>query len=191
MQDFNVKTDMRVYRSKRDLAKALEELLEAKNFDDISVSEIVKKAMVSKNTFYNNFLDKNDLLNYLLHIHANNVLVKIEPLREAKLSKEEFFIRAIKEIVHSFYQSPLRFYNMMKNDNSKSLYWSINSFIESLVRYTFSNSEYFTNKDKLSLDLLCPFLSGGMTNLMYSFANKNEIIGEKELVEDILKLIKN
>ena len=79
----------------------------------------------------------------------------------------------------------------MKNDNSKSLYWSINSFIESLVRYTFSNSKYFTNKDKLSLDLLCPFLSGGMTNLMYSFANKNEIICERELVEDILKLIKN
>ena len=54
----NAKEDSRTIRSKRDLANALEELLQEKNYDDIGIKEITDKAMVSKNTFYNNFNEK-------------------------------------------------------------------------------------------------------------------------------------
>ena len=61
----HVKEDARIIRTKRDLANALEELLQERNFDELSVKDITDKAMISKNTFYNNFQDKNELLNFL------------------------------------------------------------------------------------------------------------------------------
>ena len=45
------KEDGRIIRSKRDLANALIELLQEKNYDDIGIKEITDKARVSKNTF--------------------------------------------------------------------------------------------------------------------------------------------
>ena len=55
------KEDGRIIRSKRDLANALIELLQEKNYDDIGIKEITDKARVSKNTFYNNFKDNPSL----------------------------------------------------------------------------------------------------------------------------------
>ena len=57
--------DVRVQRSRRDLMNALESLLPEKSFDDITVKDITDRALVSKNTFYNNFKDKEELLEYL------------------------------------------------------------------------------------------------------------------------------
>ena len=45
------KEDARVVRTKRDLRNALEELLQEKNFDELSVKDITDKALISKNTF--------------------------------------------------------------------------------------------------------------------------------------------
>lgn len=67
------KEDARVTRSKRDLALALQDLLRTKNFDDITIKEISQTAMVSKLTFYNNFLDKSDLLMFLFHKYSEEV----------------------------------------------------------------------------------------------------------------------
>lgn len=67
------KEDARVTRSKRDLALALQDLLRTKNFDDITIKEISQTAKVSKLTFYNNFLDKSDLLMFLFHKYSEEV----------------------------------------------------------------------------------------------------------------------
>ena len=58
----NQKEDARTIRSKRDLANALEELMQEINYDDIGIKDIADRALVSKNTFYNNFNDKNEVL---------------------------------------------------------------------------------------------------------------------------------
>ena len=47
------------------LVIALEELLQTKSIDDISVSEITKHANLGRTTFYKHFVDKYDLLDWL------------------------------------------------------------------------------------------------------------------------------
>ena len=83
------KEDKRVIRSKRDLSNALDELLNEKNYDDISIQDITEKALVSKNTFYNNFLDKNELLMYLFQKYSMEIFEQIEPLLNSDASFEE------------------------------------------------------------------------------------------------------
>lgn len=189
MQNYSEKVDMRVYRSKRDLANALESLLREKNYDDILISEIVSRAMVSKNTFYNNFLDKNDLLNFLFQRYANELLKSLEPFEEDKKPIEENIKEIIKTMVHFFYESPLQTKKMITNDKTKSLYWNINSFAENFIYNSFKDRKVKLVNTDANLDLLCPFLAGGVTNLLYSLCDKNINIDENELVNDILALI--
>lgn len=189
MQKYNGKVDMRVYRSKRDLANALESLLREKNYDDILISEIVARAMVSKNTFYNNFLDKNDLLNFLFQRYADELLKNIEPFEEDKKPREENLKEIIKVMVHFFYESPIQTKKMITNDKTKSLYWNINSFVQSFIYYGFKNRKVSIIDVDVNLDLLCPFLAGGVTNLLYSLCDNNIELDENELVNDILTLI--
>lgn len=54
-------TNIRKTNSVENLKEALIELLLEKNYSEINVSEIAKKAGVSRGTFYQHFLDKDDL----------------------------------------------------------------------------------------------------------------------------------
>lgn len=49
--------DMRIERTKQYLREALMGLLKEKPFDDVTVREVVERAQVSKNSFYNHYAD--------------------------------------------------------------------------------------------------------------------------------------
>lgn len=52
-------------RTKRKIALAFEEVLETSPFEKIAVADITGQASVSRQTFYNHFLDKYDLVNWI------------------------------------------------------------------------------------------------------------------------------
>ena len=56
------KTDLRVLRTQKRFTLALEELLNEKPFEDISVSDICDRAGMKRTTFYKYYKDKNDHL---------------------------------------------------------------------------------------------------------------------------------
>lgn len=58
------KIDVRVKRTYRQLIESFLKLLNEKNFDDISISEICDKADVHRATFYKHFNDKTEFLNF-------------------------------------------------------------------------------------------------------------------------------
>ena len=52
-------------RTKRKIALAFKEVLETSSFERIAVTDITDKARISRQTFYNHFLDKYDLVNWI------------------------------------------------------------------------------------------------------------------------------
>ncbi len=52
-------------RQKRCIAQAFEDVLEERPFDKITVIEIARKCGISRQTFYNHFLDKYDLVEWI------------------------------------------------------------------------------------------------------------------------------
>lgn len=52
-------------RTKAKIATALEELMSGRSFEGITVMEIAEKAGISRQTFYNHFFDKYDLVNWV------------------------------------------------------------------------------------------------------------------------------
>jgi len=55
------KTDRRVLRTRDALGNALVALMREKNFDDITVQDVLNRAGVGRTTFYVHYRDKNDL----------------------------------------------------------------------------------------------------------------------------------
>lgn len=55
------KTDRRILRTRDTLGDALVKLMHEKNFDDITVQEVLDRAGVSRSTFYAHYADKDDL----------------------------------------------------------------------------------------------------------------------------------
>lgn len=58
-----VPSDRRAIRSRKMIKKAFYELLEKKNFHDISITDIAENADINRGTFYLHYVDKYDLLN--------------------------------------------------------------------------------------------------------------------------------
>ena len=58
--------DMRKARSRQYMTDALLDLMREKDFESISVNEIVKRARVSRSTFYFQFEDKYCFLNQII-----------------------------------------------------------------------------------------------------------------------------
>lgn len=88
--------DMRKVRSRQYLVDALLELMQEKDFESISVNEIVKKARVSRSTFYFQFEDKYFFLNQII----DDVLGDLR--REASPSQQEE--RGFERESHDYYK---------------------------------------------------------------------------------------
>lgn len=180
--------DKRVKRSKRDLSNALDELLNEKNFDDISIQDITDKAMVSKNTFYNNFLDKNELLMYLFRRYSLEIYEKIEPLFDEADDLEEISKESLKYVISYLSNNYKKFKKMIDNDRSKALYWNFYSFIQEIVTFIFQSY-----KDQLPfetpLEIISPFLAGGISSLIYSMYEGEKIYSQEEIYEYLEKII--
>ena len=59
------KVDKRIRRTKKILTEALIDILKEKNVEDITVSELAKRADVTRTTFYQYYRDPVDMLEQL------------------------------------------------------------------------------------------------------------------------------
>ncbi|MDY3725301.1 MAG: TetR/AcrR family transcriptional regulator, partial [Candidatus Enterosoma sp.] len=149
------KEDARVVRTKRDLRNALEELLQEKNFDELSVKDITDKALISKNTFYNNFQDKEELLQYLFTKYRKEIMVELSPVlkKMTPIIKPLFLKKAIQIIINFFYSGKAPVLKLIQRDHSKSLFWNITNFIREMVLDIGQEYPHLFNK-KVSLETI-------------------------------------
>lgn len=61
------KEDLRTKKTKRAIVESFIELVEIKGFNKVSVSDIVKKANINRNTFYLHYENKEDLIKKILN----------------------------------------------------------------------------------------------------------------------------
>ena len=62
VQNVLVKEDLRVRKTRKLIQEALMELTVEKGYTNITVQDIVDRAMINRSTFYRHYLDKDDLL---------------------------------------------------------------------------------------------------------------------------------
>lgn len=184
-----MKEDARIIRTKRDLANALEELLQERKFDDLSIKDITDKALISKNTFYNNFHDKNELLTFLFNRYKDELITNILPLFEkiTVLTRKIFFRIITENVIKSFYESKIPFKQLILNDTSHTLYFFITKFIDDSIRELDKSNKFFISK-KSQTKITSTFFAGAFASTIYFCISENKEVSAKEMTDSIVKL---
>lgn len=185
----NIK-DVRIQRSRRDLMNALESLLPQKSFDDITIKDITDRALVSKNTFYNNFTDKDSLLEALFARYAEELRGKLEALKKTipdSTPIDEIYRFFAKAIVDYLYDTLLEGGNIFLHDTSKTLFWAFESFCRKATvqiagiyaKIVDIHSDY---------DLLSAFFGGGFANLIYYLMTSRKTIDRQKAIDTFYEI---
>ncbi len=184
-----IKEDARIVRTKRDLANALEDLLKEKSIDEISIKDITDKALISKNTFYNNFNDKNELLVFLFERYEQSLLKEIKPILDKTFYATRIFSfkKVVEVIVHFFYTTTLPIKEIIKHDSSRVLFYTLDVFIQDIFKRLEKNYEKFLTK-KVNSELTAPFYAGAFASTIYFSYVNCLAMSEKEVARDLIRL---
>lgn len=85
------KSDRRAIRSKRLIIEALRELILEKDYKEISVSDIVKRADIGRATFYAHFEDKNHLGRFLFNQLTGQIEQEIQTILNESKSQDNSY----------------------------------------------------------------------------------------------------
>ena len=67
------KEDLRITKTKQSIKESFIELVKKKGYNKVSVTDIVSKANINRNTFYLHYEDKEDLVKHLLNDSAKRM----------------------------------------------------------------------------------------------------------------------
>jgi len=96
------KQDLRVIKTKTLIKSAFLELIEEKGYSKVSITDVVGKAMINRNTFYLHYLDKEDLINEMITENYK----KTEPLIKRIMFKH----------IRERYDDPIKMQELMLYD---------------------------------------------------------------------------
>ena len=171
--------------TRKRIAQAFIQILQEKEFEKISVSNIMERAGIRRQTFYNYFLDKYDLVEW---IFKNDV-------SEQVTDNLEFIsgLQLLKELSY-FFETNRYFYQQLFNMNVQN---DINQyFIEYCRQIILKIINEYTDTSKLSIkddDLFISYHSHALADTFKDFIlNKNsEPIDSQRLIRLIQVSVEN
>ncbi len=159
------KVDARIARSKSSMAMALERLLQQKCLTDITVKDITDAAQLSKNTFYNNFSCKQDLLDYLLSGYADEVKELVA--KGGPYKQEDKIMRFTQAISHILFTKIEKFRKIFRCDVYREVYWGIMTSFKNQLMIDLPFN-FRPEATRTEIELACDFFSGALVNSVYA-----------------------
>lgn len=170
------KEDARITRSKRDLRNALMELLKEQSFDKITVTDICKKAMINKMTFYKYYQDKYTLLDDCIKSVAASIYYACvggdDAGKTVKNSPVDFFVRLASSAVTECRNNKEILLSLVYGNNL-SLRFIIDSCINKMMQQLIEKLAVFY-EFKYPIAVITNFFIGGFTNIVAECLKKND-----------------
>lgn len=180
---------------KEQIIEAARELFSIYGYKKVSMDEIAKKSKVTKKTIYSYFKDKDELFQYFVYEEIGNMKNIIEKNEKLECS----FIDKIHQTVYELlkYKKNAKFVAKMANDaedlRNESVINNLNMIDNAVQNYLQEKIEQaIRNKDIKECDanILAFIIYKVYTALIYEYKSKDKIINEKEVSDNILKILK-
>ena len=157
-------------QSKKEIQNSLLILLEKKDYNSISISELCKKAQVSRQTFYTLYKTKENIVIDLF----NNVLYNpnIPKREDGKFNVEKYYCYFSNYLIANYKVLKLFEKNNLLHYLYSTLYSSIIDF-----------PNYFTNYDDKTKQYIASFIASGYMAITYSFLANNGTDNSDYLIE--------
>lgn len=149
------KTDRRVVKIKHAIFKAFVELLNEKDINQITITDVAKRANINRKTFYNYYSDINDVMKEIENLVVAAFIKNIGTVEFTNMSDflTEIFIKFTETVNHD-----LEFYGLLFNTNNRSfLIVKIVDILRKYVQQRIEETETLDQKRfKVAVDLCIP-----------------------------------
>lgn len=149
------KTDRRVVKTKNAIFKAFVELLNEKDINQITITDVAKRANINRKTFYNYYSDINDVMEEIENLVVAAFIKNIGTVEFTNMADflTEIFIKFTETVNHD-----LEFYGLLFNTNNHSfLILKIVDILRKYVQQRIEETETLDQKRfKVAVDLCIP-----------------------------------
>ena len=180
------KTDLRIVKTRLALHNALTELLEQKNFENITVNELCDVAMIRRATFYKYFSDKYDYfifyISEIAKVSRNSISTDVlisNPLEytERRLYDYLNFMRSHKKLINNIKNSNLLFF----------FYQNIQQLFEEELREILIRLNKYSPSPEI--DFTITLYAGGLISAAGWWIEHPDALTDKELAQLLLDTI--
>lgn len=174
------KTDKRVIKTKHAIYKAFVELLNEKDINQITITDVAKRANINRKTFYNYYSDINDVMEEIQNLVVAAFIKNIGTIEFTNMADflTEIFIKFTETVNHD-----LEFYGLLFKTNNRSfLIVKIVDILKKYVQQRIEETETLDQKRfKVAVDLCIPGIISVYMN-WFATVYKGNII--KNLIMD-------
>lgn len=177
-----VKIDPRILRTRKLIIDSFERLSKIKSFDDISVTDITKEAMINRATFYNHFIDKYDLLEQLISEQLNSNLNCSAQHTETSLD----------DVIKKLYLSLTSFdkFLNLKNESQEEIELTHSKIRSGLISiFTEEVEKHSSSKNKEMMQKLAVYLTNNVISLSEEWSRSDKEETAEEYIEPLLPII--
>lgn len=174
------KTDKRVIKTKHAIFKAFVELLNEKDVNQITITDIAKKANINHKTFYNYYSDAYEVMEEIKNLTVEAFINNIGTVEFTNMADflTEIFIKFTETV-----NKDLEFFNLLFKTNNRS--FLIVKIVEALKKYVQKRIEESNELDMRRFEVVSNFyLSGVLSVYMNWFMNNYD-----QSIEEISALL--
>lgn len=185
MNDF---ADKRIQRSKEMLTSTFIDLLEHKDFNDISVTEIVKTANYNRGTFYNNFGTKEYLLDEIIQETLDELKSEIRKPYNRTLEVNLLKMKPEDISVFHYFLKEQRLYSILLSANIRA---DFRHQLAKTIEELFIKEYHFEIPEQLHLDSswLYVYRAHGVAAVMIRWLENGCVESPMEMSKQILLLM--
>lgn len=174
------KTDRRVIKTKHAIFKAFVELLNEKDVNQITITDIAKKANINRKTFYNYYSDAYEVMEEIENLTVEAFINNMGTVEFTNMADflTEIFIKFTETV-----NKDLEFFNLLFKTNNRS--FLIVKIVEELKEYVQKRIEESNELDIPRFEVVSNFyLSGVLSVYMNWFMNNYD-----QSIEEISALL--
>ena len=168
------RTTVRALRYQDQLAKGLLALMQKMEYEDISVAALCREAGVSRNTFYRNFADMEDLLSFAV----DNICLQYQ-------ADEEGFLQAGSSIGHflEFFRAHPTYFEAFRKSRMTEF------LISSATQHACREVQDAAGRQDASLRWASSFLAAGLLNLYEQWREEGFRTPMSEIAQAVLAYV--
>ena len=179
--------DLRQRKTRKLLVEALAQLLEEKPFQELSVTDICRRAMVHRTTFYAHFNDKQELLHYLLEGLERECAATCLP-QDPERSPREYLLTAGQN-VFQFFAQRRELYRACLNSGAVTLAHTLEECAAGELCRLLSEPRFRAVSPTVDPQVAAPFYTGAMLSLIRWWLSSDQPLPIDHLLSNLEQFI--
>ena len=179
--------DLRQRKTRRQLTQALVELMEERSFPSLSVTDICRRAMVHRTTFYAHFNDKQELLHYLLEGMERECAATCLP-QDPDRSPREYLLTAARD-VFQFFAQRRALYRACLNSGAATLAHTLEDCAAGELCRLLSEPRFRAVSPQVDPQVAAHFYTGAMLSLIRWWLTSDEPLPTSYLLKNLEQFI--